>query len=56
MTMLEMEEDEEREKEMGEKQSERGRSSGRGVKGVITPVGWMAEERARVDGWRPGGW
>jgi len=39
-----------------EKQRERGRSSGRGVKGVITPAGWVAEERARVDGWRPRGW
>jgi len=42
--------------DQGEKQRERGRSSGRGVKDVITPTGWVAEERARVDGWRPRGW
>lgn len=29
--------------DQGEKQSERGRSSRRGVKGVITPAGWVAE-------------
>jgi len=53
-----MEEDEEseRKRDQEEEQCERGRSNGRGVKGVITPTGWVAEERARVDGWRPRGW
>lgn len=55
-TMLEMEEEGRKRRDQGEKQREKGRRSGRRVKGVITPAGWVAEERARVDGWRPRGW